>query len=272
MRHVNHPDTIIPSLISVIPRVRLFYVLMTCFCTIFATGVYAKPSHSVMYSKNLSAITHVDKKALIRMANRRRLLAESQRRLVSISHLTPGQKRLDEVKQRQQREENREMLPHWTPDALNRHWQRSQRNADTEDSLVSFIDKLKQQLGKPYVWGGTSPQTGFDCSGLVWYAYTGIINQQMPRTANGMYTDRNYQKIARNELSRGDLIFFGVHHKTTADHVGVYLGDGKFIEAPRTGLNVRVSYLADTFWQIHYLGARRVIYDRHPSPLSGAGW
>ncbi|ACR69284.1 peptidoglycan endopeptidase [Edwardsiella ictaluri] len=121
------------------------------------------------------------------------------------------------------------------------------------------MNKLMRQIGKPYHWGGTSPHTGFDCSGLIYYAYQDLLNIKIPRTANEMYHLRDAAPVKRAELQRGDLVFFQIHGHGAADHVGVYLGNGKFIQSPRTGEEIRVSYLGDNYWQDHYLGARRVM-------------
>ncbi|MNS69422.1 putative endopeptidase YafL precursor [compost metagenome] len=88
-----------------------------------------------------------------------------------------------------------------------------------------------------------------------------MLSRNLPRTANGMYQDRTLRQIKQDKLRRGDLVFFNINQRPGADHVGVYLGDGKFIEAPRTGLNIRISQLSDNFWQDHYLGARRLLTD-----------
>ena len=119
--------------------------------------------------------------------------------------------------------------------------------------------RLEQQLGKPYIWGGTRPDKGFDCSGLVFYAYNKILEAKLPRTANEMYHYRRATIVANNDLRRGDLLFFHIHSREIADHMGVYLGDGQFIESPRTGETIRVSRLAEPFWQDHFLGARRIL-------------
>lgn len=124
------------------------------------------------------------------------------------------------------------------------------------------MNKLMGQLGKPYQWGGTSPKTGFDCSGLVWYAYKDLVKFKIPRTANEMYHLRDAANIKRGELEKGDLVFFRINGRGTADHVGVYLGGGKFIQSPRTGKDIQVSALADEYWQSHYIGARRVMTPR----------
>ncbi|WP_338563313.1 C40 family peptidase [Erwinia sp. E_sp_B04_7] len=121
------------------------------------------------------------------------------------------------------------------------------------------MTKLMGQLGKPYQWGGTSPKTGFDCSGLVWYAYKDLVKFKIPRTANEMYHLRDAANIKRDELEKGDLVFFRINGRGTADHVGVYLGGGKFIQSPRTGKDIQVSALGEDYWQRHYIGARRVM-------------
>jgi len=121
------------------------------------------------------------------------------------------------------------------------------------------MTKLMGQLGKPYQWGGTSPHTGFDCSGLVWYAYKDLVKFKLPRTANEMYHLRDASPVKREMLEKGDLVFFRINNRGTADHVGVYLGNGKFIQSPRTGKDIQISALGEDYWQKHYVGARRMM-------------
>ena len=121
------------------------------------------------------------------------------------------------------------------------------------------MTKLMHQVGKPYRWGGTSPNTGFDCSGLVYYAYKDLIRIKMPRTANEMYHLRDAAPVKRGELESGDLVFFRINNRGAADHVGVYVGNGKFIQSPRTGEDIKITSLGDDYWQDHYVGARRVM-------------
>jgi len=128
-----------------------------------------------------------------------------------------------------------------------------------QTAKLTAMNKLMHQVGKPYRWGGTSPNTGFDCSGLVYYAYKDLMRIKMPRTANEMYHLRDAAPIKRGELESGDLVFFKISKRGAADHVGVYLGNGKFIQSPRTGEDIKISYLADNYWQDHYVGARRVM-------------
>ncbi|KAA9002049.1 endopeptidase [Affinibrenneria salicis] len=133
------------------------------------------------------------------------------------------------------------------------HKQRYQR------ARLTAMNKLMNQIGKPYVWGGASPSTGFDCSGLVYYAYKDIVKIPIPRTANEMYHLHDAAPIKRSELESGDLVFFRINQRGAADHVGVYLGNGKFIQSPRTGSEIRISKLSEDYWQDHYVGARRVV-------------
>ncbi|ORM62107.1 endopeptidase [Pantoea rodasii] len=136
------------------------------------------------------------------------------------------------------------------------HRQRYQKARETA------MTKLMGQLGKPYQWGGTSPHTGFDCSGLVWYAYKDLVKYKFPRTANEMYHLHDASPIKREMLEKGDLVFFRITNRGTADHVGVYLGNGKFIQSPRTGKDIQISALGEDYWQKHYVGARRMMTPR----------
>ncbi|WLI77217.1 NlpC/P60 family protein [Kosakonia sp. H02] len=121
------------------------------------------------------------------------------------------------------------------------------------------MSKLMNQIGKPYHWGGTSPKTGFDCSGLVYYAYKDLVKFRIPRTANEMYHLRDASPVNVAELESGDLVFFRTQGRGTADHVGVYVGNGKFIQSPRSGQDIQVTSLSEDYWQRHYVGARRVV-------------
>ncbi|AFI90730.1 NlpC/P60 family protein [Pectobacterium parmentieri] len=128
-----------------------------------------------------------------------------------------------------------------------------------QHAKTTAMNKLMSQIGKPYHWGGSSPFTGFDCSGLVYYAYKDVVKIQIPRTANEMYHLRDAAPIKKSDLESGDLVFFRINNRGAADHVGVYLGEGKFIQSPRTGSDIRISKLSEDYWQEHYVGARRVV-------------
>ncbi len=134
--------------------------------------------------------------------------------------------------------------------------------ARVKKAQTTAMNKLMNQIGKPYHWGGTSPRTGFDCSGLVWYAYKDLVKFRIPRTANEMYHLRDAAPVNRGELESGDLVFFRTQGRGTADHVGVYVGNGKFIQSPRSGQEIQITSLSEDYWQRHYVGARRVMTPR----------
>ncbi|MFZ5178774.1 C40 family peptidase [Enterobacter kobei] len=120
------------------------------------------------------------------------------------------------------------------------------------------IHTLLAQLGKPYRWGGASPETGFDCSGLVYYAWHKNFNIRLPRTAEGMYTMPRARSVQLQNLEPGDMVFFSMAGEQV-DHVGVYVGNGHFIEAPHTGQDVKIVSLMKENYRRHYQGARRLI-------------
>ncbi len=117
------------------------------------------------------------------------------------------------------------------------------------------LAEARKYLGTPYQWGGESPETGFDCSGLVQWAYAkaGI---QIPRVTDQQILASGATKVGRKHLLPGDLVFFrdasGYVH-----HVGMSLGGDRFIEAPRTGLKVRISSLKDPYYAQQFTGGRR---------------
>lgn len=131
--------------------------------------------------------------------------------------------------------------------------------ARVQKAQSKAMSKLMNQIGKPYRWGGTSPNTGFDCSGLVYYAYKDLVKFRIPRTANEMYHLRDAAAVGRNELQNGDLVFFRTQGRGTADHVGVYVGNGKFIQSPRSGQDIQITSLSEDYWRQRYVGARRVM-------------
>jgi len=104
-----------------------------------------------------------------------------------------------------------------------------------------------QYLGVPYVWGGSSPSTGFDCSGFVAYVFA-QIGVSLPHHAASQYGYGT--PVPYDQLAPGDLVFF-----SGLGHVGIYIGDGQFVHAPHTGDVVRIAYLAD---HGSYVGARRL--------------
>ena len=114
-------------------------------------------------------------------------------------------------------------------------------------------------LGVPYKMGGTSEEKGFDCSGFVRYMYEKSVGLVLPRRAEEQA--KVTEEISRSELKPGDLVFFNTL-KRTFSHVGIYVGDGKFIHAPRPGKAVRVDDMREAYWQQRFNGARRVQVDK----------
>lgn len=113
--------------------------------------------------------------------------------------------------------------------------------------MVSIAMKY---LGVPYRWGGASPATGFDCSGLVMYVFS-QVGISLPHFAAAQY---GYgAAVPRDQLEPGDLVFFD-----HLDHVGIYIGNGEFIHAPHTGDVVRISSLGESWFATNYVGARRI--------------
>ncbi|MDY0309605.1 MAG: C40 family peptidase [Castellaniella sp.] len=119
----------------------------------------------------------------------------------------------------------------------------------------TMVSTAMKFLGVKYRYGGDTPGEGFDCSGLVAYAAEKSLGLKLPRRAR----EQAQQGISvdRSELRRGDLVFFNtLGHRFS--HVGIYLGDHKFLHAPRTGANIRVESMDVAYWRKRYNGARRL--------------
>jgi len=129
-------------------------------------------------------------------------------------------------------------------------WLPRKTSPKVSDLRSRIIASVKKRLGKPYIWGGTGPK-GYDCSGLVYACYT-ENGQEIPRGAGQQY--RRGKHVNRKELLPGDLVFF---HTTNPgpSHVGIYAGEGKFIQSETSKAGVRYSELDTGYWKKHYLGA-----------------
>ena len=120
---------------------------------------------------------------------------------------------------------------------------------------TAAVSEAQKYLGTPYRWGGSSPQSGFDCSGLVQWAFA-KAGVRIPRTTDLQFDAPNGEQVERRELMRGDVVFFRdptgyIHHE------GIYLGDGKFLHAPHTGDVVKVSHLNESYYAQQFAGGRR---------------
>ncbi|MCU1752609.1 C40 family peptidase [Pseudomonas sp. 6D_7.1_Bac1] len=120
----------------------------------------------------------------------------------------------------------------------------------------NVLSRAVNVLGTPYRWGGSSPSKGFDCSGLVKYAFNDVAAVDLPRTSNAMAAGHG-QKIERKDLKPGDLIFFNIKSRKV-NHVAIYLGNDRFIHAPRRGKSVTIDTLKKPYWESHYVVAKRV--------------
>jgi len=118
------------------------------------------------------------------------------------------------------------------------------------DRLVS---RAMNYIGTPYRYGGTTPR-GFDCSGFVYFLYGEVFGQRIPRMPHEMA--REGMQVGRDDLRRGDLVFFG--HRGTFTHVGIYAGDGRFVHATRPGLPLTVTPLDSDYYRQRYMMAVRL--------------
>lgn len=125
----------------------------------------------------------------------------------------------------------------------------SEKASNLVSTSLSFI-------GVPYRRGGESSETGFDCSGFVKAVYEQTLGLVLPRKADQQAAST--EKVSKAELQPGDLVFFNTMRRAFS-HVGIYVGDGKFIHAPRPGAEVRVESMAVSYWNRRFDGARRVL-------------
>lgn len=127
--------------------------------------------------------------------------------------------------------------------------------ADGQGRIKTVLQRALALLGTPYRWGGTSPDNGFDCSGLVSYVFRNALGIELPRVSREMAQTGDLISD-RAKLNEGDLVFFG--RSGRVDHVGIYLGEGRFVHAPSTGKDVMVSSLETGYWSGKFMQARRV--------------
>lgn len=111
-------------------------------------------------------------------------------------------------------------------------------------------------IGVDYRFGGETPARGLDCSGLIRYVFAEVTGVTLPRTSREM--SRLGDKVALADLAPGDLVFFNTR-RFAFSHVGLYLGDNRFIHAPSTGGEVQIATLSQSYWQRHFDGARRLV-------------
>lgn len=137
-----------------------------------------------------------------------------------------------------------------------------------EPTVLTLRERVVQAgleaIGTPYSWGGDDAD-GFDCSGLVLYVYREIAGLELPRTARAQRSEGKTVS-AKKELRPGDLVFFATRGRGVTSHVGIYIGQNKFVHAPRRGTKVRVDDMKTAYWSKRYLGARAYL-DTPPKQL-----
>ncbi|MCU6616788.1 C40 family peptidase [Achromobacter mucicolens] len=137
-----------------------------------------------------------------------------------------------------------------------------------EPTVLTLRERVVQAgleaIGTPYSWGGDDAD-GFDCSGLVLYVFREIAGLELPRTARAQRSEGKTVS-AKKELRPGDLVFFATRGRGVTSHVGIYIGQNKFVHAPRRGTKVRVDDMKTAYWSKRYLGARAYL-DTPPKQL-----
>lgn len=141
--------------------------------------------------------------------------------------------------------------------------ERAAESSTTLAGIQSFTSKASDlvvqamtMIGTHYRWGGDSPETGLDCSGLVRYVFKEAWGANLPRTS--VEISRVGTKVDPEELQPGDLVFYNTLRRGFS-HVGIYLGDNKFIHAPSRGGQVRVDSMDLSYWKNRFNGARRIL-------------
>jgi cell wall-associated NlpC family hydrolase len=144
--------------------------------------------------------------------------------------------------------------------------------AEANLQLTSWQAKAQEVLinalsltGIKYKYGGSNPDTGFDCSGFVRYVFSQAANLTLPPTARAI--SQIGKTVKKDELQPGDLVFFNTL-KSAFSHVGIYVGDNKFVHAPRTGGAVRVESMQTSYWASRYNGAQRLENDTNTNEVS----
>ncbi|MFC4482593.1 Murein DD-endopeptidase MepH precursor [compost metagenome] len=127
---------------------------------------------------------------------------------------------------------------------------------DPSAGLEEISIQAMSLVGTPYRYGGNTPDSGFDCSGLVRYVVQRAANVSLPRTTEQM--GQRGSSLDRSQVASGDLVFFNTTGRANS-HVGIYVGQNRFVHAPATGGTVRLEDMGKSYWASRYNGARRVV-------------
>jgi cell wall-associated NlpC family hydrolase len=129
-------------------------------------------------------------------------------------------------------------------------------SSSTTASVSDVVFKAVGMIGTRYQRGGQTPDAGFDCSGFVRYVFAHVLQRDLPRTSAEMSALGD--QITREQLQPGDLVFYNTL-KRAFSHVGIYIGEGRFVHAPSRGRHVEIVDMADRYWQRRFNGARRLV-------------
>ena len=124
------------------------------------------------------------------------------------------------------------------------------------DAASDLVLSAMNFLGVPYRRGGVSAEDGFDCSGFTRHVFEMSLGLVLPRRAEQQAREAGLADVARDQLKPGDLVFFDTMRRSFS-HVGIYMGDGKFIHSPRPGSEVRIEDMRQAYWSKRFNGARR---------------
>ena len=130
-------------------------------------------------------------------------------------------------------------------------------NAKSKDAIGDMLLQSISLIGIPYRWGGNTPEQGMDCSGFIHYVFKKSLGIDLPRTAAQMA--KVGIRVSLDDLEPGDLIFFTIHHNYI-DHIGMYIGDNRFIQSPHTGDSIKVTEL-NSAWRSKVTGVKRIVQE-----------
>lgn len=139
------------------------------------------------------------------------------------------------------------------------------RLEDADSSEVRDLSQVSNEVifraislvGTPYRYGGTQPETGFDCSGLIGFVFNEAAGMRLPRTTRELI-DIDAKAVDRDDLQAGDLVYFNSRGGRVS-HIGIYVGENRFVHAPSTGGAVRIDHLDTPYWTKFYVGAKRLL-------------
>ena len=137
----------------------------------------------------------------------------------------------------------------------------SEKLSDIDDALNNLAFYALSLSGTPYRYGGNSPDTGFDCSGFVRHVFHQSLSIDLPRSTREI--NRFGEPVATKQLQPGDLVFYNTLRHAFS-HVGIYLGDNRFVHSPSSGGSIRVENMREPYWVSRFNGARRITSSQLP--------